>query len=1113
MATPFYDNIFVQSAKLIDAKWGPFASLTDAYSAVPTAARQIGMFAIIAPTGGGAAQLYWYKNNTTTLVPFAGNSSVEVYATYANFPATGLENVIYIDKSESKSYYWNNAGSPPAYVLTSSTIEVYDDLTLFPGTGVEGVIYIADDTNISYLWNPALLNGVGDYEAISGIIKQVELQSDGTYIQWRYVGDPSWINLVALNDLKGADGIDGIDGVDGAQGEIGFPGFKYDIRRVLANEYKIGEIIEYNGSYFICLANNDAIPPTGGNIGVYWNPYSFVGPQGPQGIPGADGADGVTPDWYFQYAYDPATTYVVGDIVTYNGETWYALQGLAPGTTPVEGVNWTKLAAKGADGTGGSGGGVLHGTASGTDTYTVTITGVTAYADGDAYLIRFTNGNTAASPTLNINSIGAKVLYRNNDGQLLGGDIVAGGEMLCVYNSTLDVFQCIGTAPNTLFAYITNADSVTITKGQPVYAFSGAGDRMSVKLAYNTLDSTSAQTVGLVYSASIAAGQKGLIIIQGLLDGLSILPDTTWDDGDPVYLGTTAGSITKTKPYAPNHLVYLGVVTTASNGSSGRMYVRVQNGYELDEIHDIDLKTTTPTTGDYIYFNSAGLWVNSKDWQGNTIPVTKGGTGLISATASSIFLSDGSGVPYWGTTLPSFSVGISSSSTGVITLLNASHVNTLAIQSSTSQSASYTLTLPVTAGSAGQYLQTNGSGVLSWVTGTSVGGVTTVGAFSASAQTNGATISSTTITFGPASATVPGMVSTGTQTWAGAKTLSGAVTISSATTSAPSLTLSAAGAAANSSQLTFTGLTMRSIDFGSSGGSALPTITTNRSVGTKLILNNSFSAGTLTDAAIGIGTNILWNSIPSNTTTYSFRWYGGATEIMSLRGDGLLTLTGTMTVTGAAEAAVASIYHTSLGTTNFLGYFIRRTTGSFLVSGLVLGRSSSDTLPSLLFSGEGFTSYAWISFGTAPNENTPTFTTRSTGTRIVLKATHDGATGTTTDIAIGTGGQFTSNMWFSVPQSVAGGSNNFRFYAGETLVFTIGGTGNLTLADAANIVLNTTTGTKIGTAANQKIGFFNAAPVAQQTGGALTAAATYGTNEQTMLNRAYTALRNLGLIS
>lgn len=63
------------------------------------------------------------------------------------------------------------------------------------------------------------------------------------------------------------------------------------------------------------------------------------------------------------------------------------------------------------------------------------------------------------------------------------------------------------------------------------------------------------------------------------------------------------------------------------------------------------------------------------------------------------------------------------------------------------------------------------------------GGVSTVGAFSASAQTNGASISGSTITFGPASATVPGMLSTGAQTIAGVKTLSAAPVLSALTAS------------------------------------------------------------------------------------------------------------------------------------------------------------------------------------------------------------------------------------------------------------------------------------------------------------------------------------------
>ena len=272
-------------------------------------------------------------------------------------------------------------------------------------------------------------------------------------------------------------------------------------------------------------------------------------------------------------------------------------------------------------------GGLIKATAAGTDTYTTTISGVASYTDGDAYLVRFTNGNTTAA-TLNINSLGAKSLYRNNDGAIIGGDIWDGGEMLCVYNSTLNAFQCIGTSPNSIFAYVTNDDSVSITKGQVVYAFGGTGDRMTVKLANNTSDATSARTVGVVLSTSIAANQKGIIILQGLLDGLSILPTSTYADGDSIYLGATAGSITNVKPYAPNHLVYVATVTTASNGSAGRMYVKIQNGYELDELHNVQAQS--PSLKDTLWYDNT---VSPAQWKTASISTILGYT-PISATST-----------------------------------------------------------------------------------------------------------------------------------------------------------------------------------------------------------------------------------------------------------------------------------------------------------------------------------------------------------------------------------------------------------------------------------------------------------------------------------------------
>lgn len=362
--------------------------------------------------------------------------------------------------------------------------------------------------------------------------------------------------------------------------------------------------------------------------------------------------------------------------------------------------------------------------ASGTDTYTATISGVTSYAEGDAYLVRFTNGNTVAGPTININGLGARSLYRNNDGQLIGGDILANGEMVLAYDASLNVFKCIGTSPNTLFAYVTNGDSVTITKGQPVYAFSGTGDRMVVKLANNTSDATSAKTIGLVYSTSIAANQKGLIIIQGLLDGLSTLPTSTWSDGDTVYLGSTAGAITPTKPYAPNHLVYLGVVTTANNGSAGRMYVKVQNGYELDEIHDVDLVSVAPVNNNVLTYvtGSPNLWKprSISTILGYTPANASGTTNQIAYFTSSTALGSLTTTTYPGLTELSYVKGVTSS---IQTQFSGKQNNITLTTTGTSGAATLvgsTLNIPQYSGGGGSlpaWVETNATDLTLWTNG------------------------------------------------------------------------------------------------------------------------------------------------------------------------------------------------------------------------------------------------------------------------------------------------------------------------------------------------------------------------------------------------------------
>jgi hypothetical protein len=89
---------------------------------------------------------------------------------------------------------------------------------------------------------------------------------------------------------------------------------------------------------------------------------------------------------------------------------------------------------------------------------------------------------------------------------------------------------------------------------------------------------------------------------------------------------------------------------------------------------------------------------------------------------------------------------------------------------------------------------------------------------------------------------------------------------------------------------------------------------------------------------------------------------------------------------------------------------------------------------------------------------------------------------------------------------VAGGSN-ITSISDARIAFQVVGA----FADGVNLTFGTTTGTQIGTTANQKLGFFGKTPITQPTLGAATAGSSYTTNELAMLNAVYSAMRAIGL--
>ena len=166
-----------------------------------------------------------------------------------------------------------------------------------------------------------------------------------------------------------------------------------------------------------------------------------------------------------------------------------------------------------------------------------------------------------------------------------------------------------------LVARIVNkvSPNTTLTKAnyQAVRVSGAQGQRLAVAFAQANNDANSADTIGLVCE-TIPTNQEGFIITMGQLENINTtgsLQGETWADGDVLYLSPfTPGAITKVKPTGAGHIVVIGYVEYA-HVNNGKIYVKVMNGWELDELHDVDI--VSPANNEaLIYESSTQLWKN-----------------------------------------------------------------------------------------------------------------------------------------------------------------------------------------------------------------------------------------------------------------------------------------------------------------------------------------------------------------------------------------------------------------------------------------------------------------------------------------------------------------------
>lgn len=180
--------------------------------------------------------------------------------------------------------------------------------------------------------------------------------------------------------------------------------------------------------------------------------------------------------------------------------------------------------------------------------------------------------------------------------------------------------------------YVKNTSGSTMTKGQAVYVSGADGTNVTISLSSASTEATSSKTIGLL-AQDLANNAFGYVIESGLIAGIDTSAATA---GQSVWLGDTAGSrVYGAPPSDPSHSVYLGVVAR-SNVNNGEILVQVQNGYELDELHDVFVNGVS-TALPLVYNSTSSGWVaqalTSVGIADNAVVASKIASGAVGSSA------------------------------------------------------------------------------------------------------------------------------------------------------------------------------------------------------------------------------------------------------------------------------------------------------------------------------------------------------------------------------------------------------------------------------------------------------------------------------------------------
>jgi hypothetical protein len=373
-----------------------------------------------------------------------------------------------------------------------------------------------------------------------------------------------------------------------------------------------------------------------------------------------------------------------------------------------------------------------------------------------------------------------RVYWNNTDG------------CLDVYNAEADITLQVGQEN---WTRVYNDSGVVLTNGTAVTVNGTHGDVPNAVKAQSLLVSGSVnlinQIIGLA-THDIEVGSFGYITTQGLVRGLNT---NAFNDGDTLYVSSSAGLLTSVPPEAPYEIIPVGVCVKASPGTSGIIYVAVQQPLDFSDLSSVYVSGTY-TYGDiwtYVTSSNRGYWTHTNTLSGSYIITgSLTATNTITATSASfldyvqlgtslsdeVYFNASSKTNIQPATTNTVDLGGSSRywNTGYITTLSSS-----AISSSVSvKTGEITATSIVLNGNLSSSGNINGSGLQIAGSGQFGGTVTVTGSVSASAnlQTAGDITAGTNLTVNNFATIKNGLIVTGSSTVSGALTVLGTMSSS-----------------------------------------------------------------------------------------------------------------------------------------------------------------------------------------------------------------------------------------------------------------------------------------------------------------------------------------------